>query len=122
MRNFKLMKFSLIILLLFIHTLVSGQGLIGKYLTPEGYRLEIKKDSTFYFDKRYCTSISWQQGQWSTYKDTIVFQPMTVYDTIYCNGQDSIVLSWDIHSSKISCDSFTTLSNLGMATYQLSGR
>ncbi|MFY7936752.1 MAG: hypothetical protein ACOVOQ_05210 [Flavobacterium sp.] len=112
------MKLYLIILLLITHFLARSQNLIGKYLTPDGYEIEIKNDSTFYSEYSFCVSTIWERGLWSMHKDTILFQPNPIYDTVYCNAKDSIILSWDIYSNRLSCDSFIKLSNLGLGTRQ----
>jgi hypothetical protein len=97
-------------LLLFLFSIIQfaawGQNFIGKYVTPYGYQLEVKADSSFLLGYGYCTTQFWGQGLWSTNGDTLVFEIKPIYDTLECNSHDSIILSEDNHPNTISCDSF----------------
>jgi hypothetical protein len=118
MGNFKWIKIFLGLFSSAISFLACGQNVTGKYLAPYGHKLEIRKDSSFYLEYYIgCTVKHWQQGVWSSSGDTIVFQPKPVYDTLCYNSNDSIILSTDLYSNKISYESFDSLTYLG--TYQI---
>jgi hypothetical protein len=73
-------------------------------------------DSTFIAKWEYDLTIFWQTGSWTMKNDTIYFYPRHVFDTLFCNNKDSLILSSDLKSNRIPCDQSQEL--VGHSSFQ----
>lgn len=84
---------------------ISAQTLEGQYRNYFGNTIEIKSDSTFYWDYHFDLASGWATGRWSIIKDTIYLKPIPIRDTLVGTSEpDSLVLSIDINSERISIE------------------
>ena len=84
---------------------ISAQSLEGKYRNYFGNTLEIKSDSTFYWDYHFDLASGWATGKWSIIDNTVHLNPIPVHDTLVVTGEpDSLVLSLDGKSERITIE------------------
>ena len=91
---------------------VSGQSIIGKYHDYFGSKLHLDSDSTFTYTWNFDLSSSWSKGKWSVLNDTVYLNYVPIYDSVTyfdstLNRQvDTLILSSDINSERISLNEF----------------
>ena len=85
----------------------SQTNFIGKYKDYSGYSIEFKSDQTFEFNYQFDLASGWALGTWNRHEDTIQLIPTLILDTLIREGiPDSLVLSLDITSERITMEQF----------------
>jgi hypothetical protein len=113
------MRITTIILLTFVYVIALGQRSTKKYQDYFGHSLVLNNDSTFRFDWRFDMVHDWATGRWTISGRTITLKFIDVYDTLSRPGKpDSLVLSIDEKSNKITGDEFTQLGLLSGGQYK----
>jgi len=101
------MRATIILLLTIIYISVFGQGLTGEYNDYHGHSLDLKQDSTFRYEWKFDLAMNWAVGRWKISDDFIILDFRNVYDTLHrLDKTDSLVLSGDERSTRISSDQF----------------
>ena len=101
------MRLTTMIILTMFSITAWGQRLIGEYRAYYGHSLELKEDSTFRYEWRFDLASSWTAGQWNVLDRIVILNIVNIYDTLTREGKpDSLVLSSDTKSSRISNDEF----------------
>lgn len=101
------MKFSLLLILTLQIFSLRGQSVVNNYRNYFGNELEIKSDSTFYWNYHFDLASGWAKGKWVLKMDTLVLKPIPTFDTLVRNGKrDSLVLSLNEISQKVTEEQF----------------
>ena len=101
------MRVVTILILTFLSVAASGQSSTETYQDYFGHTLVLNSNSTFRFDWRFDLIHDWATGRWTTSGRKINLNFVDVYDTLSRSDKpDSLVLSLDEKSSKISQEEF----------------
>ncbi|MCK5856359.1 MAG: hypothetical protein KAG64_02650 [Bacteroidales bacterium] len=91
----------ILILFLFFTTSTKKNEVAGSYHDYFGSSIQLNSNHTYNYHWSLCMNHSWIQGQWEMSDDTILLNPILVFDTIYYfdslqyKYSDSLVLSLD---------------------------
>lgn len=97
------MKLIVLLICLMIADRLSGQTTVaGIYNDRDGSTLTLLEDGRFRFRWQFDLASSWTNGRWRISRDTVYLESLLVYDTVSYSGKDSLVLSTDELSSRVS--------------------
>ena len=101
------MRASIILLAFILISKLKAQDITGTYKGNYGRTIELNKDSTFRFSWHFDLAGSWSIGTWKMQNDNIELNSTPIFDTLeLSNSKDSLVLSWDEHSGRITSSEF----------------
>ncbi len=100
---------AVIILLVLFSIKLEAQDITGTYKGNYGRTIKLNGDSTFRFSWHFDLAGSWSVGTWKKMNTKIIFNSTPIYDTLQrANSMDSLVLSIDEHSERITNAEFAT--------------
>ncbi len=95
------MKILQLLLFLILIVISDKSNVEGKYHDSFGSYIELNENHTYYYSWHLCMDQSWIKGAWKLNMDTIILQPILIYDTVYYYdsllgvNSDSLTLSLD---------------------------
>jgi len=102
----------LISLILILFSTKQKNNPVGEYENYFGSEININKDSTYNYSWHFDLSYSWIDGKWEMHGDTILLNPILVYDTLSFYDSlsscttDSLFLSRDRKPNRITMKKF----------------
>jgi hypothetical protein len=99
---------------LFSQPSLSAQGIAGKYEDHFNNEIYLNVNGTYSAKHYFDINQYWDIGYWQLAHDTIYFSQHLIYDTLYSDNGDSLVLSQDTLVNRISYDS----TRIGFSGYQ----